>query len=88
MITISLNLIQPRVSNEGNTTTTYAIIRDLNAANPRFKGANLATTTYAIIRDLNATENILRQGIADLESGSKTSKAMRGSNRVRIQESR
>lgn len=65
MITISLNLIQPRVSNEGNTTTTYVIIRNLNAA-----------------------ENILRQGIADLESGSKTSKAMRGSNRVRIQESR
>lgn len=32
--------------------------------------------------------NILRQGIADLESGSKTSKAKRGSNRVRIQESR
>lgn len=31
---------------------------------------------------------ILRQGIADLESGRKTSKAMRGSNRVRIQESR
>ena len=39
-------------------------------------------------RDLNAAENILRQGIADLESGSKTSKAKRGSNRVRIQESR
>ena len=39
-------------------------------------------------RDLWASQNILRQGIADLESGSKTSKAMRGSNRVRIQESR
>ena len=31
---------------------------------------------------------ILRQGIAELESGRKTSKAMRGSNRVRTQESR
>lgn len=28
MITISLNLIQPRVANEGNTTTTYAILKD------------------------------------------------------------
>lgn len=39
-------------------------------------------------RDLWASQNILRQGIAELESGSKTSKAKRGSNRVRIQESR
>ena len=39
-------------------------------------------------RDLLAAQNILRQGIADLESGRKTSKAKRGSNRVRIQESR
>ena len=39
-------------------------------------------------RDLWASQNILRQGIADLESGRKTSKAKRGSNRVRIQESR
>ena len=35
-----------------------------------------------------ASQNIFRQGIAELESGRKTSKAMRGSNRVRIQESR
>lgn len=39
-------------------------------------------------RDLWASQNILRQGIAELESGSKTSKAKRGGNRVRIQESR
>lgn len=39
-------------------------------------------------RDLWASQNILRQGIAELESGSKTSKSKRGSSRVRIQESR
>lgn len=38
-------------------------------------------------RDLLASQNILRQGIAELESGSKTSKHKRGSSRVRIQES-
>lgn len=39
-------------------------------------------------RDLWASQNILRQGIAELESGRKTSKAKRGSSRVCIQESR
>lgn len=38
-------------------------------------------------RDLWASQNILRQGIAEMESGRKTSKAKRGSSRVRIQES-
>lgn len=28
MTTIKINLIQPRVANEGNTTTTYAILKD------------------------------------------------------------
>lgn len=39
-------------------------------------------------RDVWASQNILRQGIAELESGSKSSKAKRGSNRGCIQESR